>query len=113
MEDKVAEAVKDFAPQMEALKEENQSLKNANQELSGTNQKLKEQHDALVEKAESLEWELTKTRAQLTSFERACENYQTQLQGALDKISSFEKNQNSTAISGNEMVDTNKQEVTE
>ena len=87
----IAEVAKNFQDEIQTLKQENQTLKSASQELTVANQKFKELNDHLVEKSDALQWELTKARAQMTSFERACENYKNQLQGALDRTGSIEE----------------------
>ncbi len=74
------EIAKNFQDQINALKEENQTLKSTSDDLTIANQQLKDLNAPLVEKSEFLQWELTKARAQMTSLERACENYQHQLQ---------------------------------
>lgn len=99
----VAEAGKTFVDKINALEEENQALKNVSQDLTMSNQKLKELNSHLIEKSEGLQWELTKMRAQMTSFERACENYQNQLQGAFDKTGSIEKNNSALTETNNRL----------
>ncbi len=88
----IAEAAKNFQDEINSLKEENQALKNVGQEMTIANQKLKEFNGQLTEKAETLQWELTKARAQTTSLERACENYKNQLQEFMDRSASNEEN---------------------
>ncbi|MBF0490871.1 MAG: hypothetical protein HQL15_09745 [Candidatus Omnitrophica bacterium] len=59
--------------------------------LKQDNQTLKVDHEQEKERSENLQWELTKARAQVTSFERACENYQHQLKDALDRLEVLQK----------------------
>ncbi|MBI3602228.1 MAG: hypothetical protein HY209_04975 [Candidatus Omnitrophica bacterium] len=70
---------------------ENQTLKAASHDLTLANQKLQELNNPLMEKSELLQWDLTKARAQMTSFERACENYQHQLQDVLTRTGSMQE----------------------
>lgn len=76
--------------ELEALKQENFALKNASQDLVSTNHELKGLNEQLTERTEVLQLELTKSRAQMTSFERACENYQNQLKEALQNIENLQ-----------------------
>ncbi len=99
----IEEAGRTFKENISSLQEENQTLRNAAQDLTMTNQKLKELNSHLIEKSEKLQWELTKARAQMTSFERACENYQNQLQGAFDRSGSIEKNVSSLSDTNNRL----------
>jgi chromosome segregation ATPase len=57
------------------------------------NQRLKDSIEELNKNSETLQWELTKSRAQMTSFERACENYQLQLKEALERIGTSDDGQ--------------------
>ena len=92
LEAAIAEAAKNFQEEINSLKQENQTLKRATNDLTMANQKLKELNDSAIEKAEVLQWELTKARAQMTSYERACENYQQQLKSSFDRTGSIEQN---------------------
>ena len=91
MDAAIAEAIKNYQDEMQALKQENQTLKNVSQDLTAADQKLKETIEQLTEKSNALQWELTKSRAQMTSFERACENYKNQLQASMDRTVSLEE----------------------
>ncbi len=85
------EIAKNFQDEINTLKGENQALKNASNDLTMANQKLKELNEPLMEKSELLQWELTKARAQMTSLERACENYQHQLQDVSTRTGSIQE----------------------
>lgn len=102
----VADAVNVFRNDIDRLTNENQSFKNAFNDLTLTNQKLKELNDHLIEKSEALQWELTKSRAQMTSYERACENYQIQLRGAFDRTDLVEEDYSKLTESNGSMQNT-------
>ena len=66
--------------QIQALKEENEALRQANVDVQRSTQKLKELNDHLIQKADFLQYELTKTRAQATGWERISGNYKLQIE---------------------------------
>jgi chromosome segregation ATPase len=81
------EALKNTFTAASAAETDSTQLTN-NNNLILANQRIKElteQNEHLTERSETLQWDLTKARAQMTSFERACENYQLQLKEALEK----------------------------
>lgn len=108
-ESAVAEATATMQDTIDALTRENQELKNTasqpasapvnpagpaasdeslSHELSLAQQRVKElseQNEHLNARLEALQWDLTKTKAQMTGFERACANYEIQLKEALEK----------------------------
>jgi DNA repair exonuclease SbcCD ATPase subunit len=69
--------------QFEALQQENQTLAQANHDFQKSLQKLRELNDHLIEKSETLQYELTKARAQASGYERICENYKNQIEGLM------------------------------
>jgi chromosome segregation ATPase len=84
-----AEAGK-ITEELEALKKDYSTIKLSNDELKVLNLRLDQERVQLIDKTESFQFELTKARAQTTSFERACENYKNQLKDALQKIESLQ-----------------------
>lgn len=107
-ESAISEATASQQDQIDALTRENQELKSTmavsavpvvaenpqrtdeglSNELSLAQQRVKElneQNEHLNERLEALQWDLTKTKAQMTGFERACANYEIQLKEALEK----------------------------
>jgi len=102
----IANATKNLQEEADTLRGENQTLKNAMNDLTMTNQKLKDLNEHLIEKSESLQWELTKARAQMTSYERSCENYQNQLKNAFDSKGSVEENYSKLNETNNRIQET-------
>ncbi len=91
LEAAIAEAAKSFQDEINTLRQENQTLKSSSDDLTIANEKFKGLNQYLMEKSEGLQWELTKARAQMAGFERACGNYQQQLKDALERSGSMDQ----------------------
>lgn len=61
------------------LRIENEKLRSEAESLRSEDQKLKDLNAQLLEKSQSLQYEITKNRAQVSGLERICENYKSQL----------------------------------
>jgi chromosome segregation ATPase len=64
----------------ESLKVDNVNLRQQMEGLEIANQKLKELNATLIEQNQTLQYELTKNRAQASGLEKICENYRVQLE---------------------------------